>query len=320
MINLIILPLLIIALAIIIFINSKYKRTNFYKNQFFDVEKFVHLSSCVQADTKFDIINVGSTQPYFAFDYTGLTITGMNWAVRPQTFEYDFRILQQFHGFLKEQAFVLIPVCPFSFFVYRFSYNSINYKYYTFLEPESVNNYSLKTRRLYIDYPVITAGRNLKRLIRDVPPDRRLEIDSNPMNSEQMKNDAKRWMDIWLTQFSLGQIEVFSLSPKNEDAIQKNITILHEMIDFCLERGYRPVIMTLPASKELTGLFPQHFIDEYIQGNIKKANPRDVPVLNYWNNERFMASEYFCNAFLFNVKGRKEFTNTAINDLKEIAW
>jgi hypothetical protein len=88
------------------------------------------------------------------------------------------------------------------------------------------------------------------------------------------------------------------------------------MIEFCLERDYRPVIMTLPASGELTSLFPQSFVAEYIQGNIKKANTQGVPVIDYWNDERFMMPEYFFNAFFFNAQGRNAFTKTVTGDLR----
>jgi hypothetical protein len=315
MMNLIILSLFIISLAIIIFINSKYKRTNFYKNQIFDVEKFVRLSSCIQADTKFDVINVGSTQPCFAFDYTGMTITGMNWAVRPQTLEFDLLILRSYHSFLKEGAVVLIPVCPFEFFAYR-CFNLI--KYYGCLSPSLIYDYSHWRKLLYIDYPILTARRNLKRLIKDVMPDTRFEITNNPMDDDQMAKDAKRWVDIWLNQFAFDQMTTILLSQENESNIQKNIILLNEMITFCLEQNYRPVIMTLPASKELTALIPQSFINEYVQGNIKKANTQGVPVLNYWGDTRFMDAKYFLNAFFFNLSGRIKFTRKVIEELSKV--
>jgi hypothetical protein len=313
----------VVAIFLIKYLNWRYKNTNFYRDQFIDIEKFKlgNPPYYYSFPRNLEVVNLGSSQPYFAFDYSGTELLGMNWAVKPQVFECDFLILKLYHSFLKEKAFVLIPVCPFNFFAAQW-FNPIKYYALSSIFGSHVHlipDYSYRKKQIYIDYPLLAAGRNLIRLVKDVPSDKSLEIASNPMDSDQMKNDANRWMDIWLNQFSLGKIDALALSRENEESIQKNTTILHEMIEFCLKRNYRPVIMTLPASTELTALFPASFVNEQIQGNIKKANTHDVPVLNYWDDRRFMKPEYFFNAFFFNTKGRKAFTETVVSDLQKLS-
>jgi hypothetical protein len=295
-----------------IFFNYKYNQTNRYKNQFIDTHKFMgHIPN------NLEIVNLGSTQPTFAFDYNNSGMLGMNWAMGAHSFEYDFKILKKYHNFLKEKAFVLVPVCPFSFFLYCFS-DSANYKYYKFLYPSLINNYSNRTKRLYIDYPVLTAGKHRIMLIKDVPADTRLELAHNPLTEGEMKADAKKWIeDIWLKTFSLKSMDNIMLSEENKKNIEKNISILNEMISFCLEKGYRPVIITLPVSEELDGLFPKSFVDEYILLPIHKANKQGVMVLQYWDDNRFCSHNQYFNAFLFNLKGRREFTKTVVDKLFE---
>jgi hypothetical protein len=292
-------------------INYLYKKTNFYKNQFIDAEKFLG-----EIPHNLEIVNLGSNQPKFAFDYSETGLSGMNWSLGPQSFEYDSRVLKKFHSFLREEAFVIIPVCPLKFFLYRYIYNSINYKYYKFLDTDMINNYSVRTRKLYIDYPVFTAKRNLIRIIKDVPKDNRLEIEQNPMAEKELEADAKKWVNGWLKQFSLDSFENIFLSEENKDNINRNVTILNDMIDFCLERNYRPIIMLLPVTKELSRLFPQSFIDEQIVGNIEKANTQNIPVLNYLKDVRFISPDLYFNSFFLNKNGREIFTKAVINELK----
>jgi hypothetical protein len=292
------------------YFNNRYKQTNFYKNQFIDTEKFLG-----KIPHNLEAVNLGSNQPKFAFDYSDTAMLGMNWAIGPQSFEYDFRVLKKFHNLLKEKAFVLIPVCPLSFFLFRFSNNSSNYKYYKFLDSGMINNYSTRTRQLYIDYPVLIAKWNLIRIIKDVPRDYRLEIENNPMNEKELEADAEKWVNDWLKQFSLDSFENISLSDENKNNINRNVTILNEMIDFCLERNYRPIIMLLPITKKLSSLFPQSFIDEHIVGNIENANTQNIPVLNYLKDRRFISSDLYFNSFFLNKNGRKIFTKAVINEL-----
>jgi hypothetical protein len=292
-------------------INYLYKKTNFYKNQFIDAEKFLR-----EIPHNLEIVNLGSTSPKFAFDYSESSLLGMNWSFEHQSFEYDFRVLKQFHGFLKEGAFVLLPVCPLNFFFYRYAHNSDNYKYYKFLDTALINNYSKKTKLLHIDYPILTAKRNLLRLIKDVPADNRLEIERNPMQEKELRADAQKWVNGWLRLFSLDSLETGSLSEENKSSIDKNIAILSEMIDFCLERKYQPVLIMAPVTEELGNLFPQSFIDEHILGNIQKANTQNVPMFNYMQDERFTSSEFYFNAFLLNKNGRKIFTKAVVNKFK----
>jgi hypothetical protein len=289
-----------------------YKQTNFYKNQFIDIKKFDKIPDHLA------IVNLGSTQPKFAFDYLEMDEIGMNWAIGPQSFEYDFRILKKFHRFLKEKAFVIIPVCPFKFFLFRYPYNSANYKYYNFLDSGMINNYSFLVKELYIHYPILAAGYNLIRLIKDIPADNRLNIENNPMRTPELKEDAQKWIKSWLKQFSLDSLENIFLSAENQENIRKNVAILSEMIDFCLAKNYRPIIMMSPVTKELKSLFPPSFINDCILDNIKKANTAGIPVLNYLNDERFVSPDLYFNSFFFNKKGRRFFTKTVVEEINKL--
>ncbi len=304
--------IVMIVLILIILLNNLLKKTNYYKNKFIDTYKFKG-----EIPINIDIVNLGSNQPKFAFEYNESKKLGMNWAVGPQSFEYDYKVLNQYHSYLKDNANVIIPICPFSFFFLHDKNITAHHKYYQFLDTSLIDNFSKKTKRLYIDYPILTAKKQLLRIIKDVKPDKRLEHESNPMSDEEIKKDAQKWVDGWKRQFKVDDFSSIELSDENKTSIVKNIEILKEMIDFCLERDYKAVLLVLPVTKELSSLFPDTFVEKYIMDYIKQSNEKEVTFLNYWKDERFESKENYFNSFFMNKVGRKKFTEQVIRDLND---
>lgn len=292
-----------------IFVNKLFKNTNYYKNKFIDTHKFKDIPR------NLDIVNLGSNQPKFAFDYSKTNILGMNWGVGPQSFEYDFRILKFFHKYLKPNSKVIISICPFSFLFLEDKNKIAHHKYYNFLDSNFIDNYSNITKKLYIDYPIITAKKQIFRIIKDTKPDTRLELEENPMSKDEIKKDAQSWMNGWKKQFGINHLENIVLSEENKINIEKNIHILKNMIDFCIEKNIQPVLTIIPVTKELSKHFPDKFVQEQIIDYINKANDKNVRFLNYWKDERFEDESYYINSFFMNKIGRLKFTEQVLKDL-----
>ena len=301
-----------ILVALVIFaliINKLFKKTYFYRNKFIDTYKFKQISK------NLEIVNLGSNQPKFAFDYSQSNVLGMNWGVGPQTLEYDFRILKNFHNYLKPNAKVLIAISPFQFFLLNYKDNSSNHKYYNFLDPSLIDNYSTKTKKLAIDYPAFSAKKQILRILKDVQPDNRLELDSNAMSDDEFKTDALKWVNGWKKQFQVSELENVVLSDENKISIEKNIKILKDMIDFCIEKELEPVLIVIPVTKELSSYFPDEFVKEQIINYINQANEKNVKFLNYWKDERFEDERFYFNSFFMNKIGRLKFTEQVLKDL-----
>ncbi len=300
---------LLLAILSFLFVNKLFKNTNFYKNKFIDTHKFKHIPK------NLDIVNLGSNQPKFAFDYSKSNILGMNWGVGPQSFEYDFRVLKFFHKYLKPNSKVIISICPFSFFFLEDKNKTAHHKYYNFLDSNFIDNYSNITKKLYIDYPIITAKKQILRILKDTKPDTRLEFEENPMSKDEIKKDALNWMNGWKKQFGINDLENIVLSEENKINIEKNIYILKNMIDFCIEKNIQPVLTIIPVTKELSKHFPDKFVQEQIIDYINKANDKNVRFLNYWKDERFEDESYYINSFFMNKIGRLKFTEQVLKDL-----
>lgn len=130
-------------------LNALYKRTNDYRNIFADTEKFRNDASIPNG---LQLVNLGSNHPKYGFNYDGLNVKAMNWAVGPQSLEYDFAILRKECHHLADNAVVLIPICVLKFFLYRHPFGE-HMKYYGILPKEDIVGYSLKTKITLIDYP-----------------------------------------------------------------------------------------------------------------------------------------------------------------------
>ncbi len=308
----IVLIIILSLIACAFFLNALYKRTNAYQNQFIDVRKFSQEGG---VGNNLEIINLGSNHPKFGFDYTGLDVKGENWAVGPETFEYDFAVLRKNVSHLASRAVVVIPVCLLNFF-YRQINRSTHAKYYSFLSPEDIVGYSQLDKWSNYSFPLLFNPRRLSNLIRDVKKDNRLTLDVNLCKTEaDLNKDADRWIDIWNKEFDI-KLPIPTLSAENKSDIQKNIQILKEMIEFCLSKGLRPVIAILPVTNYLYSRFTPEFIEKHILAYIAEANEAKVPVKNYLTDERFTDSSLYINSFFFNTKGRKKFTKQFIEDLR----
>ena len=305
---------LIVLFCVVAFLmNALYKRTNDYRNIFADTDKFRHDDSI---PNDLQLVNLGSNHPKFGFDYNGLGVKAMNWAVGPQSLEYDFAILRKECYHLADRAVVLIPICVLKFFLYRHPFGE-HLKYYGILPKEDVVGYSQKTKLAHIDYPLLFHPKKLKRLIKDVPMvSERLSINSNPMNEELLKSDADFWINCWNREFNI-DINHLVLSDKNKDAIKRNVKLLHDMILFCINRGLRPVICILPVTEYLGSKFSDDFVEHQILDYIKEANQQVCPVLNHLKDSRFSDSSLYINSFFFNLHGRKQFTKMLVEELKD---
>ena len=106
--------------------------SEYYKSIWGGANKFWHIRNF-----NLDVVNLGSNSGVHAFDYSDTKLLGMNWALGPQSLVHDFSILKNYFSYLKENATVIITLCPFSCLVSSYNKQQ-NFKYYTFLHPATI--------------------------------------------------------------------------------------------------------------------------------------------------------------------------------------
>lgn len=304
---------LVMIKPVILIMNKLVQRTNWYQNQIADGLKFRK-----QIPFNLDICNLGSNSGKFAFSYEGTGLKGENWAVGPQTLSYDFRILKNYSSYLKEGASVLIPLCPLSGCVKDYADDSTNHKYYSFLNPILIVNYSQSTKEKvmhFVNTPLQFSPRTaIKRLIKDVPATNDIMLSSSSMDAESLERDANIFLNSWKREFSISDLDA-SVSEQNKKCIAYNTNLLTEMISFCLERDLKPVIVLPPTAKALSSKLSEKFRESYIYPLICNASTHQVTFLNYLDDDRFSDDGLFLNSLFLNSKGRKVFTTAVMNEL-----
>ena len=305
-----------IPFALPLFLNRLVKKTNWYRNVIPDESNYPdnewyrsHL------ERNFDVVNVGSSSAVFAFDYTGLNVKAFNWAMQPQSLEYSFKILKMYFSILGQKGIVLIPFSPFSGLSVTGKWaETANDRYYAILDSTLVDDYeSVKRRR---NYPLFTQPRTaLKRLVKDVPRHVCGTRIKSCHTEEEFRQDAERWMEIWKKEFNIENLSA-PLSDENKKGAESRRQSLSEMIDFCLERELRPVLVLPPMHPALSNLFTKEFKENYIYSFLRRTNTRNILFLDYFDDKRFVSAEDYDNSFFLSQEGARRFTRIVLEDVK----
>lgn len=260
-----------------------------------------------------DVINLGSNSGVYAFDYSGLNLKGMNWALGPQSLVHDFNILKNYFSYLRNGATVIIPLCPFSCLVSSYD-KQHNLKYYTFLHPATIQNFdeSEHIKALTLKKQNVLKAAPLKTLKGFLRCYKRSFLNS--IHSCDYKKDASIFVSCWKKQFSISDFNA-CLSEKHLCEQNLRAELLDEMITFCIDRDLHPVLLIPPIHPELRKYFTDSFVNHYINDFLKKGNGKDVFFKNYMFDERFNSDGDFSNSLFMSKVGAKKFTKIALKDI-----
>lgn len=299
-------------------------RTNWYKSMFLDLSHETYPDNVwyrEHDERNFDVVNLGSSGGKWAFDYSGLDVKAMNWAQQPQTLLEDYNLLRHFHSILRQGGYVIITIMPFTGLNKKTGLMDAM-KYVKFdLQGEPIQPYMFKQAQRYATYPILFKKQAIKALIKYVlGRDKKIgvrpetQLERNPMTKEELEADAKRWIDGWKHQFDISDFDA-PLTVENKKGREYRIHLMQTLIDFCTERGYKPVYVIPPVTEHLAKYYTPKFEETYIYGFLKLVD-RDVLILDYSKEPEFRANDnlYF-NSFFLNKKGRKLFTRRVLNDL-----
>lgn len=300
------------------------EKTNWYKSKFIDINHEIYPDNIwyrKHDERNFDVVNLGSSGGKWAFDYSGLNVKAMNWAQQPQTLLEDYNLLRHFHSILKKDGYVLITIMPFTGLNKKTGLMDAM-KYVKFdIQGEPIQPYMFKEAQRYATYPILFKKPAVKALIKyllgkdkkvGVPTE--TQLDYNPMTHAELEADAKRWIDGWKRQFGISDFEA-PLTKENEEGRAYRIKLMQTLIDFCTERGYKPVYVIPPVTEHLAKYYTSKFEETYIYGYIQAVN-REVLTLDYSKDDDFRKNDnLFFNSFFLNKQGRLIFTRRVLKDL-----
>lgn len=297
-------------------IENKVKQTNWYCNSIPNLENYPGDSWYRKhLERNYDVVNIGSSSAFFCFNYEGFGVKAFNWALKPQSMEYSFKVLKQYFSILKKNGIVLIPFCPFSGLSVDGKWSETAFdKYYYILDRTLIDNYDMVSKRMR--HPLLANPRAaIKRLIKDVPK-------INPSASQCKSSDdffksAKKWVENWMHEFNILDLNL-PLTKGNEEGRIKRLKTVNQIIDFCKIRDLQPVIVVPPVHSSLLRYFTIEFRKNYIMSFIEDLNQNNLVFLDYLSDERFIKDELYIDSFFMNETGAKAFTKQVLTDLNLI--
>ena len=273
-------------------------------------------------ERNFDVVNLGSSGGRWAYDWQGVGVKGMNWANQPQTLIDDFRLLKNFHSILRKNGVVIITIMPFTGLNKETGVMD-TFKYLGTLYWDVVKDmpYLDQAERLR-NYPILFGMPAIKAAIKHLlgreakTSDCRETVEKNPMSPEELEKDAEVWMSGWARQFGIADFEA-SLTDKNKIGREIRVGVMREMVDFIMERGYRPIWLLPPVTRYLGKYFTPMFREVYIDGFLREVG-RNVPLMDYMTDPEFQDVNLYFNSFFLNAMGRRNFTKRVVQDLQLI--
>lgn len=303
--------------------NSIIKKTQWYRSLFVDYDYQIYPGNVwyrAHDERNFDIVALGSSGAKWAFDFESAGVKGMNWANQPQTLLEDYNLLRHYHSILHKGSYVLITIMPFSGLnkatglMDAIKYTRLDY------QGEAIQPHMYKEACRYAQMPIKFGKPAVKALIRYLlhkePKNNSIlqaRTGNNPMTSEQLEANALSFITGWKKQFQISDFDA-PLTPRNREGRDYRINLMRELVDFCTERGYKPVYVIPPVTEHLSKYYTDKFQETYIYSFLRDVD-RDVELFDY-SKEKYLADDtlYF-NSFFMNKKGASIFTERVLKDL-----
>nr|WP_308757655.1 hypothetical protein [uncultured Bacteroides sp.] len=307
--------LFLLFLILSICLNQLVKYTFSYKNFFVHTNSLSFRSrnsdDCIE---KYKVVSLGSNNALFSFHFQD--IIGANWSTGLQTTYENFGVLKKYHGNINECGFVIFTLAPLGTILKTTDFDRWHRVKYCYILPEFLN----RKEKLFVRYPlfmdpVFSIKALLGAFLGCVEKDSRLEVACQRLDKRKLKVDAQMWVDGWKKQFGISDLNA-PLSTQNMEKQHVVIKLYQEIIEFVVQRGYKPVFVMPPVTRELGGYFSNTFFENYIYPFTDSF--KDVHFLNYFNDPDFNDPNLYFNSFFLNLNGRKVFTQRVLADLNLI--
>lgn len=270
---------------------------------------------------KYERIAFGSSHGLYGISFPK-EANGFNFCLGAQFFYYTDKMLREYAPkCLKPGGTVYIVITPLVFArVGKGHYRPERY-------PLLLSKDSMGKEYSYFNYirkrfPLFFNVRALMQIVKTLFRGTNNSYDlltENKLNYEQTLQQAQKRCASWCRQFGLKDTVSDKIPSELEKEFTETRAVLTRMIQFCLDNGFKPVLIVTPVSEAMNECLSEAFINRVLFDNIKKANKQNVPLLTYLRDDRFQdISLYANNADFLNARGRKLFTDVLLNDTRDL--
>lgn len=264
-----------------------------------------------------EIANVGSSHGAYDFIYDGFTEDGFscfNFGNVSQTYAYDLALLKEYGHYLEDGCVVFIPVSYFSFnneTVNETEAQALSVKYYHCLSPKNIPDYDLFTDIVTARFPVLSAGEDLLALL----------PGSLTVHAQEENEDAPQMDEAAVAQFAERAAARFDrhFNNKEDYFLPEREAQLRELIGYCKEQEFIPVLVTTPFSVYYNTPVPEEFLDRF-HGTINQiASDTAVNYYDYSHDGRFTENlTLFSDSDHLNDEGAEYFMEILAQEVPEL--
>ncbi|MCM1191191.1 MAG: hypothetical protein NC389_02050 [Acetatifactor muris] len=168
-------------------------------------------------------------------------------------------------------------------------------------------------------FPLFWHPKRVFRIIKDIDPQKENQGHDTDDNKIDWERANRETCKNWIYGAKLKNLQDGSQAddPRQKKAAEEKIKIMQEMLLFCREKGFRPVIVIPPFVPETTDSVSQEFKRRFVDENIKKANIIKAPVLDYFVDKRW-GHENFRTTVFMNSRGAGKFTKVLLKDIENV--
>lgn len=331
--------LLAAAVLILLYLNSAYTKGFYYNDIYGEVQKFKE-----EIPNDIEICNFGSSHGLasFRFEEFDGDFNAFNFAMSGEDLYHNFAKLKQYSSHLKKGCVVFLPVSYFTFCTN--TDEPSDKRYYMFLDKEYIKGYSIETYLNVRYFPVLRSGDGiLKDLVNEEQMASIFYGDKNESASGTPTADVGSVTDLGIVTLSTsaGAGAANTLNPEelyksdyvpsdaelydfselrskswhsefkiNNIYMDKNVDILVEMVEYCQDHGFVPILVSTPINHVLNDMFTDEELETFFYSNIAKVTEKTgVPYYDYSHDPQFSDNNgYFANGDHMNAVGGKAFT------------
>ena len=315
----ILLVILLFVLFSCIVVNYYYHKTNAYKNKWLVAKDIIN---GVPERIKFAVF--GSTYTMYAFNsYKELELDGFSFAMDAQSLEIDNVLLHKYANCISENATVFFGLAA-CVSLYRYKMVLDKQKYYLLLKNSELPYYSLSDAINRILSGNKNTTQKLKRIIKDTEPlNDVVEMFPSVCSEEEKKRNMAGMAIGWVNLFHLDNLKSPSINSENQSNLEYNSYLLKSMVEYCIEKKWKPVFVITPFSAELNQYFSEEFVQTVLYKLMEPARDKyNVPVFDYRTHVSFQndGASYIDGGFRMSKYGSKKFLNLLFRDMDKSAY
>ena len=303
--------LVILGICLLLLLNEKIKRTNYYLNQNPCLKKYQN-----GIEKQLEAVNLGSTYARYAFgNYDGISNKSFNFAINHQSLEMDYNILKNYSSKLKRGSLVFIVVSICTFLYIEKEGKDI---YYDILKKSNNPFYNFR-QAIRRKLPIIFKPKMVKKIVKDDADYVGLYHQGVCIDKIQAQRNMDNLVKIWMELFGISSFSEPLIGLDNEKNIKYNMNVVEEMVEYCRDNQFTPIIVIPPISKKLKDYFSDEVVEKILYDNIEKiVLNNQVQVFDYLQDISFIEEMHLFSdgGYCLSHRGNEKFLNKVFSDIK----